>query len=90
MIQAEESENDTLITVRDNGPGMTAADSSRAFERGWQGSQALTLEDGAGLGITIVQELVRQNDGHVTLTSQAGCRNYGHHPITPSAYLITQ
>ncbi len=72
MVQAEESESDTVIIVRDDGPGMTSADSARAFERGWQGSEALTRQDGAGLVLAIVRELVRQNDGQVTLVSQQG------------------
>ena len=72
VIQAEESESETRIMVRDDGPGMTAADSARAFERGWQGSEALTRKDGAGLGLAIVEELVRQNDGQVTLISRQG------------------
>jgi len=72
VIQAEESESETRIVVRDDGPGMTAADSARAFERGWQGSEALTRKDGAGLGLAIVEELVRQNDGQVTLISRQG------------------
>jgi signal transduction histidine kinase len=72
LLAAQEVEGNVEICVSDNGPGMTAEDQQRAFERNWQGRNSGARQDGAGLGLSIVRELVLQNDGTVRLESQPG------------------
>jgi signal transduction histidine kinase len=67
LLRASQNENDVIICVSDNGPGMSAEDQTHAFERGWQKT---ARQDGAGLGLAIVRELVEQNDGEVSLNSE--------------------
>lgn len=60
------------IDVSDDGPGMIEDEQARAFDRGWQGPDALARGDGDGLGLCIVRSLVEQNGGTVSLASVVG------------------
>ena len=51
------------VHVVDEGPGLTAAERERAFDRFWRGGSG----EGSGLGLAIVERLVSAEDGHVEL-----------------------
>ena len=53
------------LHVIDEGPGMTAAQRERAFERFWRADRAPV--GGSGLGLAIVRQLVAAGDGTVEL-----------------------
>jgi signal transduction histidine kinase len=57
----------TVLTVADDGPGMTAQERSRAFLRYTTGSQ-----NGTGLGLAIVHRLVTANGGTIRLADTPG------------------
>ncbi|MEV0909264.1 HAMP domain-containing sensor histidine kinase [Streptomyces hokutonensis] len=59
------------LTVTDEGPGMSDADKSRAFDRFWRG-QGLTGRSGSGLGLAVVRQLVTDDGGTVTLRDAPG------------------
>ncbi|GAB2736278.1 HAMP domain-containing sensor histidine kinase [Streptomyces bullii] len=54
------------ISVLDEGPGMSDAEKSRAFDRFWRG-QGLTGKSGSGLGLAVVKQLVTDDGGTVAL-----------------------
>lgn len=54
------------LEVRDEGPGMTAAERARAFDRFWRGP-GHTGQAGSGLGLAIVRQLVTDAGGDVVL-----------------------
>lgn len=66
-----------VLTVADDGPGMSAEYRLRAFDRFWRAEQARTRTHpgGSGLGLAIVAELVRAHGGTIDLASApgAGC-----------------
>jgi signal transduction histidine kinase len=66
-ISAAATETGTLLTVADDGPGMTAQERSRAFLRYTTGSQ-----NGTGLGLAIVHRLVTANGGTIRLANTPG------------------
>jgi signal transduction histidine kinase len=66
-ISAAVTETGTLLTVADDGPGMTAQERSRAFLRYTTGSQ-----NGTGLGLAIVHRLVTANGGAIRLADTPG------------------
>ncbi|MCT1514811.1 sensor histidine kinase [Dietzia cercidiphylli] len=65
---------DAVITVSDDGPGMTRQDADRAFERFHRADTSRTRSEGggSGLGLSIVDELVRAHGGTVSLTTAPG------------------
>ena len=71
-LNARELGEDILISVADDGPGISISDQAHVFDRGWQGSDGIARQDGSGLGLAIVRSLVEQNGGTVTLVSRAG------------------
>jgi len=58
------------LHVLDQGPGMSASDRERAFDRFWRASD--THHDGTGLGLPIVRHLVHASGGEVTLDAAPG------------------
>jgi len=66
-ISAANGESGPVLTVADDGPGMTAQERSRAFLRYTTGSQ-----NGTGLGLAIVHRLVTANGGAIKLADTPG------------------
>ena len=66
---AREGERCT-ICVEDSGPGMTAIDLERAFDRFYRGESSAGT-DGTGLGLSIVRRSVERSNGSVTLVNAA-------------------
>jgi two-component system OmpR family sensor kinase len=62
------------VTVADAGPGIPTADQPRIFERFWRGDPARsrTAAGGAGLGLSIVDALVRAHGGSIAVQSAPG------------------
>ena len=57
------------LHVRDEGPGLTAEQRARAFDRFWRAGSG---HGGSGLGLAIVKRLVEADEGRVELTEAAG------------------
>ncbi|MFB7512139.1 sensor histidine kinase [Streptomyces sp. NPDC056144] len=62
---------EAVLEIADEGPGMSAAEQARAFDRFWRG-QGLTGRTGSGLGLAIVKQLVTDDGGGVALRSAPG------------------
>ncbi len=65
------------ILVADDGPGIPAESLSKVFDPFYSASSARNgtgsePAHGAGLGLYIVQEIVREHDGCLAITSQPG------------------
>ncbi|MDX3246599.1 HAMP domain-containing sensor histidine kinase [Streptomyces sp. ME18-1-4] len=70
-VRAESKGDKVLLSVLDEGPGMSDAEKSRAFDRFWRG-QGLTGRSGSGLGLAVVKQLVTDDGGTVTLVDAPG------------------
>jgi signal transduction histidine kinase len=66
-VSVARSDVGTMLTVADDGPGMTPQERSRAFLRYTTGSQ-----NGTGLGLAIVHRLVTANGGTIRLADTPG------------------
>jgi two-component system, OmpR family, sensor histidine kinase MprB len=53
------------LTVRDHGPGISAADLPHVFDRFYRGAEARG-RPGSGLGLAIVRQVVEQHGGSVS------------------------
>ena len=60
------------VRVRDAGPGMTAGERARAFDRFWRGAATPGDNGGFGLGLAIVRQLISADGGTVELESPPG------------------
>ncbi|MFF8969091.1 ATP-binding protein [Streptomyces sp. NPDC014995] len=70
-VRSEVRTDQVVLSVLDEGPGMSDAEKSRAFDRFWRG-QGLTGRSGSGLGLAVVRQLVTDDGGTVTLTDAPG------------------
>lgn len=62
-----------VLTVADNGPGFTAEERERAFERFFRASESRSRDSGGtGLGLAIVAALIAAHQGTVDLRSEPG------------------
>jgi len=62
----------TSVHVVDHGPGLTASERARAFDRFWQAEPGEKLIGGSGLGLAIVAKLVAADGGTARLEESAG------------------
>ncbi len=61
------------VTVRDNGPGITADKLPQVFERFYQiEEQSYGLQTGSGIGLALARELVGLHNGQITADSEPG------------------
>jgi len=70
-------DGDAVLEVCDQGPGLSAEDAHRIFERFYRTDSSRTrTSGGTGLGLSIVDSLVRAHGGVVTVTTSPGqgCR----------------
>lgn len=58
-------EDQVLITLSDTGAGISEEDLPHIFDRFYQGSHE---QEGMGLGLSIVKEIVRQHHGQISVT----------------------
>ena len=73
-VDISQDEVETKISVSDNGPGLTAEDQSRIFERFFRAdpSRARASGEGSGLGLAIVDAVMKAHDGSVEVKSELG------------------
>jgi signal transduction histidine kinase len=63
------------LAVADRGPGISADDQARVFDRFWRGPAAAGRDDRdrrTGLGLAIVRQIVESHGGQVALFSTEG------------------
>jgi signal transduction histidine kinase len=60
------------LEVRDDGPGIAAADIDRIFDPFYRPRDRPRDRDGAGLGLAIAKDLARRNDGRLSVVSGPG------------------
>jgi PAS domain S-box-containing protein len=68
-----EGESWVTITVRDTGPGISADEQGRIFDRFYRGKVVESGQlPGTGLGLSMVQRIMEAHGGRVTVDSQLG------------------
>ena len=60
------------VAVEDSGRGIPQADLDHVFDRFWRGPGVRHTTGGSGVGLAVVQELVRAHNGEVTAVSKEG------------------
>ena len=71
LILEQSADNKVRIIVKDNGIGIAPEDCHKIFERFFRVDKArLRKNGGSGLGLAIAYELVKKNNGTLTVQSQ--------------------
>jgi signal transduction histidine kinase len=72
-IKAEANNGSFHISVRDTGPGISAADQTRLFQEFQQADNAITRKKGGtGLGLAISKRIIEMHGGRIWVESQPG------------------
>jgi GAF domain-containing protein len=72
-IKAEANNGAFHVTVRDTGPGISAADQAKLFQEFQQADNAITRKKGGtGLGLAISKRIIEMHGGRIWVESQPG------------------
>jgi signal transduction histidine kinase len=72
-IKAEANNASFYVSVRDTGPGISAADQARLFQEFQQADNAITKKKGGtGLGLAISKRIIEMHGGRIWVESQPG------------------
>ena len=73
-VSAATSDLETTVTVEDSGPGLSESDQERIFERFFRvdPSRARHAGEGSGLGLSIVDAVMKAHGGSVSVESEIG------------------
>jgi GAF domain-containing protein len=73
VISAGASDGSFHLSVRDTGPGISAADQAKLFQEFQQADNAITRKKGGtGLGLAISKRIIEMHGGKICVESQAG------------------
>jgi len=70
FLRASRVDGEVVISVKDEGPGMTSDQLSHAFDRFWQSRR--TDREGAGLGLAITRGIIEAHGGRIWAESRIG------------------
>ena len=71
-IGAYEENGEFLISVKDDGIGIAKEEQEKVWNRFYQSDASRSDEEGAGLGLAIVQQIAKLHGGYMTLQSELG------------------
>jgi signal transduction histidine kinase len=72
-IKAEANNGSFHVSVRDTGPGISAADQTKLFQEFQQADNAITRKKGGtGLGLAISKRIIEMHGGRIWVESQPG------------------
>jgi signal transduction histidine kinase len=73
VIKAEVNNGAFYVSVRDTGPGISAADQAKLFQEFQQADNAITKKKGGtGLGLAISTRIIEMHGGRIWVESQPG------------------
>ena len=71
-VKAGREENQLVVAVSDDGPGIDVEDLERIFEPFKRGKTARRFADGMGLGLSIARDMIRAHGGELSVESSPG------------------
>jgi signal transduction histidine kinase len=72
-IKAEANDGAFYVSVRDTGPGISAADQAKLFQEFQQADNAITKKKGGtGLGLAISKRIIEMHGGKIWVESEVG------------------
>jgi two-component system OmpR family sensor kinase len=74
----------SFVEVADDGPGISAEDAARIFERFYRGASGRRVGPGTGLGLAIAADLARRWGGDLELRDGPGVSFVATFPVKPT------
>ena len=73
-VSTNQLDNETMVQVADNGAGLSLADQKQIFERFYRAdpSRVRGSGEGSGLGLSIVDAVMKAHGGYVSVESKIG------------------
>lgn len=72
-VQLQQQDNNAIVIVSDNGPGIAEEDQPRIFERFYKADKSRNRAvGGSGLGLAIADKIVKMHQGKISVRSQLG------------------
>jgi signal transduction histidine kinase len=71
-VQLKSDGSEVILDVRDTGSGIPDAEKQKIFERFYRGRNA-DSQTGSGLGLFLVEDVMKAHKGRITVESQVGC-----------------
>jgi signal transduction histidine kinase len=72
VVQAEESHNEILISVKDAGIGISPEDLPHIFDGFYRGKDVQTTVTGHGIGLAVCRQIIAAHDGSIMVQSELG------------------
>ena len=73
VIKADAGNGSFELSVRDTGPGISAADQAKLFQEFQQADNPKTRKkEGTGLGLAISKRIIEMHGGQIWIESQVG------------------
>ena len=72
LLTAENADDDVVLRIKDNGPGIPTESLSHIFERFYRVPGTEHLAQGTGLGLSICQSIIETHRGKIAVQSQVG------------------
>jgi signal transduction histidine kinase len=89
-ISAERLDDNVIVHVSNDGPGIVPEELNSIFQKFYRGRDVRERIPGTGLGLTIAREIVATHGGKLTVSSQpgAGVRFSFTLPVAPVAETV--
>jgi two-component system sensor histidine kinase KdpD len=71
-IEARIEEGQTIITVKDRGPGIGPDELERVFEKFYRGRRSRAKTEGTGMGLAIAKGIVEAHGGKIRAQNRPG------------------
>ncbi len=71
-ISLQTDNNQAMIKVKDNGPGISEEDLQKIFQPFWKSSSGRIMSTTSGLGLFLSRQLIALHHGELTCTSELG------------------
>lgn len=72
IIQAEEDQNEILISVKDAGIGISPEDLAHIFEGFYRGRDVQNRTAGHGIGLAVSKQIIEAHNGSIAVESELG------------------